>query len=100
MNSLILKRKGKKNITPVRHLVVLIGLPVLIVLVVGMVLLGSADRWSIYALLLLVMVPTVCLVPIAFLGARFSNIEARWLWLIFATLWAGFLAYEDIFWDL
>ena len=82
-----------------RYLVVLIGLAVLIGLVVGMVLLGGTDRWSIYALLLLVMVPIVCLLPIALLCARFINIGVRWLFLIFVALWAGFLAFDDIWWD-
>jgi hypothetical protein len=88
-----------KNIIPVRYLVVLIGLAMLIALAVGMVLLDGADCWSIYTLLLLVMVPAMCLLPIAFLGARFSNIEVRWLLLIFVALWAGFLAFDDIWWD-
>ena len=91
--------RAKKNIIPVRYLVVLIGLFVLIALAVGMVLLGGTDRWSIYTLLLLVMVPAMCLLPIALLGARFSNIEVRWLLLIFVALWAGFLAFDDIWWD-
>jgi len=91
--------RAKRNIIPVRYLVVLIGLAVLIALAVGMVLLDSASRWSIYRLLLLVMVPAICLLPIALLGARFSNIEVRWLFLIFVALWAGFLAFDDIWWD-
>ena len=84
---------------PVRYLVVLIGLAVLIGLVVGMVLLGGTDRWSIYTLLLLVTVPAMCLLPIALVCARFSNIEVRWLLLMFVALWAGFLAFDDIRWD-
>jgi len=91
--------RAKRNIIPVHYLVVLIGLAVLIALAVGMVLLDSASRWSIYRLLLLVMVPAICLLPIALLGARFSNIEVRWLFLIFVALWAGFLAFDDIWWD-
>ncbi len=82
-----------------RYLVVLIGLAALIGLVVGMVPLDSADRWWIYALLQFVMVPAMCLFPIALLGARFINIGARWLFLIFVALWAGFLAFDDIWWD-
>jgi hypothetical protein len=84
---------------PVRYLVVLIGLAVLIALAVGMVLLDGADRWWIYVLLQFVIVPAMCLLPIALLGARFSNIEVRWLFLIFVALWAGFLAFDDIVWD-
>ena len=80
--------RAKKSMIPVRYLVVLIGLAVLIALAVGMVLLDGADRWWIYVLLQFVIVPAMCLLPIALLGARFSNIEVRWLLLIFVVLWS------------